>query len=216
MTNSVPLHALTLEGDPKLPALVLLHGRGSDERDLFPLGRMIAPDATIVSVRAPFPAAPWGYGPGYAWYRYLGGTTPEAESFEWGQQSLAAFLESLPDRLGYAPGHVILGGFSQGGTTALGHALRHPDTLRGVMVLSGFLPEHPSVHATPATLATTPIFWGHGTMDPAIPHELAAAGQQALREGGARLTAHSYEGMGHTIGSAEVSDLKAWVTTLAP
>lgn len=214
MTTHVPLHALTLEGNPALPALVLMHGRGSDERDLFPLGRMIAPDATIVSIRAPFPAAPWGYGPGYAWYRYLGGTTPEAESFEWGQESLAACLTSLPDRIGPTPSGIILGGFSQGGTTALGHALRHPGTLAGVIVCSGFLPDHPSVVATAATVGTTPIFWGHGTADPAIPHAFAAAGQQALREEGARLTARSYEGMGHTIGSAEVSDLKTWIADL--
>jgi phospholipase/carboxylesterase len=210
----VPLHSLIVEGDPDAPALVLLHGRGSDERDLFPLGRMLHPDATIVSVRAPFPAAPWGYGPGYAWYRYIGGTTPEPESFEWGQQSLTAFLETLPERLGGLTGGIVLGGFSQGGTTALGQLLRRPGSVRGVMVCSGFLADHPSVAATAATVGETPIFWGHGTADQAIPHRFGAEGQDALRAAGARLTAHSYEGMGHTIGSAEVADLKAWLAAL--
>jgi phospholipase/carboxylesterase len=206
---------MMLNGEPDAPALVLLHGRGSDERDLFPLGRMLHPDATIISVRAPFPAAPWGYGPGYAWYRYMGGTTPEPESFEWGQQSLRAFLETLPERFGGLPGGIILGGFSQGGTTALGQLLRHPGSLRGVIVCSGFLPDHPSVSTTPDTVGTTPLFWGHGTADAAIPHEFGAAGQRALREAGAVLSAHSYEGMGHTIGSAEVADLKRWLESLS-
>jgi phospholipase/carboxylesterase len=205
---------MILEGDHDAPALVLLHGRGSDERDLFPLGRMLHPDATIVSVRAPFPAAPWGYGPGYAWYRYIGGTTPEPESFEWGQQSLTAFLETLPERFGGLTGGIILGGFSQGGTTALGQLLRHPGSVKGVMVCSGFLADHPSVAATPAAVGATPIFWGHGTADQAIPHRFGADGQDALRAAGAKLTAHSYEGMGHTIGSAEVADLKAWLAAL--
>lgn len=214
MTDIVPLHALTLEGEPDAPALVLLHGRGSDERDLFPLGRMLDSRATIVSVRAPFPAAPWGYGSGYAWYRYLGGTTPEPESFEWSQRSLSAFLETLHDRFGGLPGGIVLGGFSQGGTTALGKLLRHPDSVRGLFVCSGFLADHPSVAATPETVGTTPIFWGHGTADASIPHDVGAAGQEALRRAGARLTAHSYEGMGHTIGSAELADLKGWLAGL--
>ena len=214
MSSIVPLHALTLEGDPEAPALVLMHGRGSDERDLFPLGRMLHPHATIVSVRAPFPAAPWGYGTGYAWYRYIAGTTPDPESFEWGQQSLTAFLETLPARFDGLPGGIILGGFSQGGTTALGQLRRHPGSVRGVMVCSGFLADHPSVTVTPATVGTTPIFWGHGTDDMAIPHEHGAAGQHALRMADARLTSHSYEGMGHTIGSAEVADMKAWLASL--
>jgi len=210
----VPLHSMILEGDHDAPALVLLHGRGSDERDLFPLGRMLHPEATIVSVRAPFPAAPWGYGPGYAWYRYIGGTTPEPESFEWGQQSLTAFLETLPERFGGLAGGIILGGFSQGGTTALGQLLRHPGSVKGVMVCSGFLADHPSVAATAAAVGDTPIFWGHGTADQAIPHRFGADGQDALRAAGAKLTAHSYEGMGHTIGSAEVGDMKAWLAAL--
>jgi phospholipase/carboxylesterase len=210
----VPLHSMILEGDHDAPALVLLHGRGSDERDLFPLGRMLHPEATIVSVRAPFPAAPWGYGPGYAWYRYIGGTTPEPESFEWGQQSLTAFLKTLPERFGGLPGGMVLGGFSQGGTTALGQLLRHPGSVKGVMVCSGFLADHPTVEATPATVGATPIFWGHGTADQAIPHRFGAEGQDTLRAAGAALTAHSYEGMGHTIGSAEVADLKAWLAAL--
>lgn len=215
MSAIVPLHSMILEGDHDAPALVLLHGRGSDERDLFPLGRMLHPEATIVSVRAPFPAAPWGYGPGYAWYRYIGGTTPEPESFEWGQRSLTAFLQTLPERFGGLKGGIVLGGFSQGGTTALGQLLRHPGSVKGVMVCSGFLADHPTVAATPATVGDTPIFWGHGTADQAIPHRLGNEGQDALRAAGARLTAHSYEGMGHTIGSAEVGDMKAWLAALA-
>ena len=82
------------------------------------------------------------------------------------------------------------------------------------MVCSGFLADHPTVAATPHTVGTTPIFWGHGTADMAIPHEHGAAGQHALRMANARLTSHSYEGMGHTIGSAEVADMKAWLAAL--
>jgi phospholipase/carboxylesterase len=211
-----PLTALISEGDADAPVIVLLHGRGSDERDLFALGRELHPRATVVSVRAPFPAAPWGYGPGWAWYRFMGGTTPEPESFERGQVALAGFLDGLPARLGRpipAPS-LILGGFSQGGTSALAFALRHPGRVGAVLVFSGFLASHPSV-AVPQGLST-PIWWGHGTADGAIPYANGEAGWQALLAAGAALTTASYPGMGHTISAEELSDAATWVQRTVP
>ena len=154
--------ALIAEGAVDAPVIVLLHGRGSDERDLFPLGRELHAEATIVSIRAPFDAAPWGYGPGWAWYRFLGGTTPEPDSFAAGQAALEGYLQELPDRLGRAipTRSLVLGGFSQGGTTALAQLLRRPGSAAAVMVFSGFLATHPTVSATPERVGTTPIWWG--------------------------------------------------------
>ncbi len=207
-----PLYALHQAGDPTHPPLLLLHGRGSDEQDLLPLGRELHPSLPIHSVRAPFEAAPWGYGPGYAWYRYLHGSTPEATSFEAGQDALTAFVNS---RAGAERGYVI-GGFSQGGTSALAHALRHPDRVLGVLVFSGFLADHPSITLRPEQVGTTPIFWGHGTADPAIPHAIALAGQQRLAAAGANLTVRHYEGMPHRIAMDELQDAAAWLAGVLP
>ena len=211
MAQAGPLETLIDAGSPSGPVLVLLHGRGSDERDLLPIGRMLHAGATTISVRAPFPAAPWGYGPGYAWYRFLGGTRPEAESFERGQDALSQLITELPARLGRDPASVILGGFSQGGTSSLAYLMRHPGALRGVMVFSGFLADHPSVTVTPERVRRTPIFWGHGTADPAVPFAAAEAGWSELRAAGARLDARTYPGMPHTISPAELEDARAWL-----
>lgn len=187
------------EGPGTAPVLVLLHGRGADEGDLLPVGRMIGGEATVVTPRAPFPAAPWGYGPGWAWYRYLSGTTPEPESFIDGQHRLDAFLAGIRGQLGREDSPLLIGGFSQGGTASLAWALRHPGEAAGVLVFSGFLADHPEVEATTATVGTTPIWWGHGTADPAIPFRHAEAGWATLRAAGATLETHAYEGIGHTI-----------------
>src|SRR5690606_8620097 len=125
--------------------LVLLHGRGSDERDLMGLRPHLPPELVLVSPRAPFPGAPWGYGPGWAWYRFLGEDRPEPESFERSQEALGELLDALPARLALTPGEVLAGDFSQGGTMALAFALREPGRLAGVMNFSGFLADHPSV-----------------------------------------------------------------------
>jgi phospholipase/carboxylesterase len=204
------LHALVVAGDPTLPAIVLLHGRGSDERDLLPIGRMLHPSATIISVRAPFDAAPWGYGPGYAWYRFLGGTTPESASFLAGQEALAEFLSSLPTRFGVIQGF-ILGGFSQGGTSALAYGFMDPGVPRGILTFSGFLADHPEAAVSAETVGITPIFWGHGTADTVVPFEHAEAGWETLRAVGAKLTAHAYPQMGHSISAQEIADAKEWL-----
>jgi phospholipase/carboxylesterase len=206
LADNPALHALSEPGDASSPIIVLLHGRGSDERDLFPLGRMLHPEATVHSVRAPFDAAPWGYGPGFAWYRFLGGTTPESESFESGQTALAQFIDQLPKQ-----NPLIIGGFSQGGTSALAYMMRNPGRANGVMVFSGFLADHPSVTVTKERVGNTPIWWGHGTADPAIPFAAAEAGWRTLSEAGANLETHKYPGMSHTISEQELRDAATWL-----
>jgi phospholipase/carboxylesterase len=215
MSEVSALHAVIERGPATGPVIVLLHGRGSDERDLLPIGRMLAADATTVSVRAPFPAAPWGYGPGYAWYRFLGGTTPESDSFVRGQDALAAFLAALPAQLDRPDSPILLGGFSQGGTSSLAYAMRNPGAVSGVLVFSGFLADHPSVAVTEARVRNPPIFWGHGTADPAVPYIAAEMGWTALRAAGATLEAHTYPGMSHSISEPELEDARRWLAALS-
>lgn len=212
-----PLHALIEHRTGDGPLLVLLHGRGSDERDLFPLGRMLSTTATVASPRAPFPGAPWGYGGGWAWYQFLGGTTPESVSFEAGQAALHQFITTLRHENGSALTRpLVLAGFSQGGTSALAWALRHPGDAAAVMVFSGFMADHPTVRATPTTVGTTNFWWGHGTADPAVPFAAAEQGWALLREAGASLEEKRYPGMGHTIGPETLADARDFLRRKVP
>jgi len=159
------------------PLIVLLHGRGANEADLQPLASKLPAGAIATFPRAPFPAAPWGYGPGWAWYRFLGRDRPEPESFSASLDALEAFLDSLPGKLPVRPGPLVLGGFSQGGTLSMAFALTRPGRVPLVLNFSGFLANHPAVAATPDTVRGTRFFWGHGTRDPNIPFELAVEGR---------------------------------------
>ena len=192
------------------PLVVLLHGRGADRFDLLNLAPHLAPGAVVVTPQAPHSGTPWGYGPGWAWYRYLGGNTPEPESFEQSQQALAEFLTELPSRLPVRTGPVVLGGFSQGGTMSVGYALRNPGAVPLALCLSGFLADHPTVRATPESVRGTRFFWGHGTMDPSIPFELGEEGRAALRAAGAELETGDYP-IGHGISPDEARDIREWM-----
>ena len=192
------------------PLVLLLHGRGSDRFDLAGLAPHIAPGAVVATPQAPHPGLPWGYGPGWAWYRFLGANRPEPESFEASQALLGAFLGEIRDALPVRTGPLVLGGFSQGGVMSMGYALRNPGAVPLVMNFSGFLADHPSVHPTPESVAGTRFWWGHGTMDPQIPFELARQGRALLAGAGADLTTRDYPTV-HGITPEEARDARAWL-----
>lgn len=192
-----------------IPWLVLLHGRGADEQDLLTLAEFF-PDHLVVAPRAPFVAVQWNYGPGYAWYRYLGGTTPDPEHFEHSQNELHALITALPNLLEFRPGPLFLGGFSQGGTMSMGYALRNPSVVTTVLNLSGFLPEHPSIQVTPETVGDTCFYWAHGLFDSAIPHQVAQQGRRQLQAANACLAAVDPP-IGHTISRNSITDIQTLI-----
>jgi phospholipase/carboxylesterase len=195
------------------PLIVALHGRGSDKSDLISLAPYFPETAMVVTPRAPFPGAPWGYGDGWAWYQFLGGTTPEPQSFVAGQNALAEFMSELPRQLPVEPGPIIMGGFSQGSSTSLAYAVRNPGSVLGVFVLSGLVVSHPSMDAGLTNARGLPVFWGHGTHDVIIPFETAQAGRARLRAEGIDLTTRDY-GMAHSIDAIEIADLRGWMDKL--
>lgn len=201
------------EGDASGKVAVLLHGRGADADDMLGLQRGLPASWTVVAPRAPFPAAPWGYGPGRAWYRYLGEDRPEPESFATSLAQLGEFLDGLPAALDHTPSQLVIGGFSQGGTVSLGYALSRAGA-PAVLNFSGFVADHPEVDAARAGELGTRVFWGHGTRDTSIPFSMAVDGRRALQAGGATLQAKDYA-IGHWIDADELRDAVAWVESLA-
>src|SRR5262245_63608355 len=88
--------------------LVLFHGRGADEHDLFPLLDLLDPDRRLLGIT---PRGPLSLPPGGAhWYRLGGIPTPDKETFDASVADLSAFLDGLP----FAADRIVLGGFSQG------------------------------------------------------------------------------------------------------
>jgi phospholipase/carboxylesterase len=182
---------------------VLLHGRGSDKADLQALRPLLPEEWSLLTPQAPFPGAPWGYGPGAAWYRYVEDDRVVEETLDESLATLDHLLADLPDLVGFRPGRVVLGGFSQGGTTSLAYALSRPGSVTAVLNFSGFLTAHAEVDESGSSPPDVPIYWGHGVGDPAIPISLAEKGRSRLRHAGAKLTARDYR-IGHWIAEEEV------------
>ncbi|MCJ7627656.1 MAG: alpha/beta fold hydrolase [Longimicrobiales bacterium] len=183
--------------------------------DLQGLAQLLPSRGTLVTPQAPHSGRPWGYGAGWAWYRYLGQDRAEAESLAESLKAVELFLERLPESLGFRPGPVVLGGFSQGGTTSLAYGLSHPGSVAGVVVLSGFLANQESLVAGAAALSETPVFWAHGTQDPSVPFSSAIEGRNRIRKAGGSIHARDYD-MGHWVSPEEMSDLRDWLEQSIP
>jgi len=189
---------------------VLLHGRGSDKHDLQGLRPHLPEDWLLVTPQAPFSGAAWGYGGGGAWYRYRQEDEVWVDTLEESLARLDTFLTELPGLVGFEPGRIVLGGFSQGGTVSLAHAITRPGSVTAALNFSGFLAAAVQLDETGATPPATPLFWGHGLGDPAIPFALAEQGRARLRRAGAKLLVRDYR-IGHWIVEEEVRDAVAMV-----
>ena len=98
-------------GEPE-GLLCLLHGRGADEHDLFPLLDALDPERRLLGVT---PRAPLSLPPGGAhWYAFYRLGYPDPDTFGAAYPLLLEWL----DGLGFPPERTVLGGFSQGGVMA--------------------------------------------------------------------------------------------------
>jgi phospholipase/carboxylesterase len=167
-------------GEPE-GALVLLHGRGADEHDLFPLLDALDPERRLHGYT---PRAPLALPPGGAhWYVVPRVGYPDPETFAEGYGALTEWFDALP----FEAGDVVLGGFSQGAVMsyALGLGKGRPRT-RALIALSGFIP---TVENWEPDLEPPfpPIAIAHGTYDPVIPVEFGRKARDRLEAAGAEI-----------------------------
>jgi phospholipase/carboxylesterase len=206
LTHRVREPAAAAEG-----ALVLLHGRGTDEHDLLPLADALDPERRLLAITARAPLTFPGQ-PGAHWYVVRRVGFPDEETFAATYARLGAWLDALPEALGVPWERTVLGGFSQG--TAMSFALGlGPDrpAPAGLLALSGFIPSVPGFAPVLSGREGFPVALGHGVADPVIPIDFAHAARERLLAAGVDLLYRETPGMGHTIDPAFVPELRAWL-----
>jgi phospholipase/carboxylesterase len=199
------------EGDPE-GALVLLHGRGTDENDLFPLLDELDPDRRLLgaTARGPLSLPPGGS----HWYVIRQVGSPDPETFHATYALAGGWLDGLLAEHGIPPERAILGGFSQGAamTHALGLGAGRP-RLAGLIALSGFIPQVEGFELGDVT--GLPVAIGHGIYDPVISVEFGREARDRLIQAGADVT-YRESPMPHTIDPAFLADLRGWVSARVP
>lgn len=205
------------EGEGPAPALLLLHGVGSHEGDLFRLAPSLDPRFHLFSLRAPVVLGPGSYG----WFHVEftpQGSVIEPEEAEASRRALIAFIEALPAARGIDPRRVYSMGFSQGAIMTLALVYTRPDLLAGAVALAGrtlpelFAEEGPLAGhlAPPEALEGLPVFVGHGLHDEVLGVHHARATRERLQAYPVRLTYREYD-MGHFIGEACLEEVRRWL-----
>ncbi len=192
------------------PLLVLLHGYGSDERDLMGLASYVDPRFQVVSVRAPQVLETGGY----AWFAVQFtpfGLVLDHEQAQESRRQLEAWLEGLIAALGVDRRRVFLLGFSQGAGMALGAAMHRPDLVAGVAFLSGLVVPQMMPTGDLEPLRGLSVLMTHGRQDPLLPIARGRASRALLEQLPVRLVYREFE-MGHEIDGASLAEVQAWLT----
>ena len=189
-------------------SLVLLHGRGADERDLFPLLDELDPERRLLGLT---PRGPLSLPPGGAhWYRLAGIPTPDHDTFWPSFELLSGLLDELPRP-------VVLGGFSQGAVMSWALGLGRGAAARpaAIVALSGFLPVVEGLELDVTGLDGHPIAIGHGTYDDVISVQYGRQARQFVQEAGADLLYREYP-LPHTIDPGFLPELRDVVERATP
>ena len=194
------------EGEPA-GLLVLFHGRGSDEHDLFPLLDELDPQRRLLGVT---PRGPLSLPPGGAhWYAFQEVGYPDPATFRETYAAVADWLD------GFDFEHVVLGGFSQGAVMTyalgLGEGRPRPDAL---VALSGFMPTVPGFELS-LEPPVPPVAIGHGTYDPVISVEFSRRARDLLEAEGGEVLYREYP-LPHAVDPAFLAELAPWIAEKLP
>jgi phospholipase/carboxylesterase len=195
-------------GDPE-GLFLLLHGRGVDENDLYPLCDVLDPERRLLGVtpRGPLTLPPGGY----HWYvvREIG--FPDHDTFHATFDRLSRWLAALGEETGIGIEQTMIGGFSQGAVMsyALGLGAARPSPA-GIMALSGFMPTVEGFSLQLEGREGLRVAIGHGLYDPIMDVSWAREARSRLEAAGIEVL-YRESPIPHTIDPEFVPELQTWL-----
>jgi len=196
--------------EQKAPLLLLLHGYGSDENDLFSFASELPGHYFIISARAPIPMQPYGN----AWYAisidHEGVKTSDNDGARVSRDRIANFIDEATKAYNLDPFNVTLLGFSQGTILSYGVALSYPEKVKNLIGLSGYINEEIIDLKSPAAYAHLNIYNSHGTVDQVIPIDAARQTPEYLEKIGITSSLSEFP-VGHGVHPTNFYEFKTWL-----
>jgi phospholipase/carboxylesterase len=193
------------------PLLLMLHGIGSNEEDLFGLAPYLDGRFLVASARAPVVMGPGSYG----WFNIEFTPRGMLADIEQAKKSLGAlpgFVDELVEAYGADGARVYLMGFSQGAMMSLALALVEPERIAGAVLMSGRFPAQALEHEPDASaLAGKPFMVTHGLYDPVLPVAEGRVVRDKLKQLAVELTYREYP-MAHEVSMESLRDVAAWLS----
>jgi len=194
-----------------MPLLIMLHGYGSDENDLFSFAAELPEKLLIISVRAPYKMQPFGN----AWYAI----NFDAEKGKWNDnvqakqsvELIAKFINEVTSEYKVDKKNVTLLGFSQGSILSYAVALTYPEKVKNIVALSGYvnhdiLPEN----LKEQDYSNLDFYCSHGSVDQVIPPDWARQTQPFLNTLNIKNTYSEFP-VGHGVAPQNFYEFKEWL-----
>ena len=155
------------------PVLILLHGYGSDENDLFSFAQELPEELFIISAKAPYPMQPYGN----AWYAI----NFDVDKGKWSDNNeaiksrdlIAQFIDQISEAYPIDKDNINLLGFSQGCILSFAVAFTYPEKLKNIIGLSGYVNEDLFTLKSKDAYKNLNIYSSHGSVDQVIPVDWA-------------------------------------------
>lgn len=192
------------------PLLLLIHGYGSNEADLFSFASELPDEYYVVSCRAPYDLQ---YG-SYAWYAINFDADQnkfsDHEQAKSSRDRIAQFIDELLENYPIDKSKVTLVGFSQGSVLSYAVALTYPEKIQQVAALSGYLDMETVDQKSADAYSHLRIFASHGTVDQVIPIDWARKISPALDQLGIKNVFREYP-VGHGVAPQNFFDFRNWL-----
>ena len=193
------------------PLLIMCHGYGSDENDLFSFADELPEELFIISVRAPYTMQPYGN----AWYTInfdaVQGKWSDNEQAKESRDIIATFIDEATKTYPVNKNNVTLLGFSQGTILSYAVALTYPEKVKNVIALSGYI----NKDILPEDIETKDyshldFYCSHGSVDQVIPVDWARQTPQFLKDLNIKHVYSEFP-VGHGVAPQNFYDFKDWL-----
>ncbi|MCD8447859.1 alpha/beta hydrolase [Tenacibaculum finnmarkense] len=192
------------------PLLILLHGYGSNEDDLFSFAQELPEDLLIVSAQAPYQMG----GGAFAWYAInfdaVKGKFSDLEQAATSVTKIAGFIDEIKEKYNTNPDKTFVLGFSQGAILSYALSLNYPNKVQHVIALSGYIDENLIKNQQENTKITTDYYISHGTVDQVIPVDWARKAPVFLEENNLKNEYSEYN-VGHGVAPQNFYSFKTWI-----
>ena len=195
----------------KAPAIIMLHGYGSDENDLFSFADELPSNYAIISLKAPIVMQPYGN----AWYHIHfdnnNGKFSDDEQAITSRELVVKCIDEVISKYKVDPKNITLLGFSQGTILSFSVALSYPEKIKNVIGLSGYINENILVkNYTDNDFSKLNIYSSHGSVDQVIPVDWARKTKPFLQNIGIHCDYSEFP-VGHGVAPQNFYELKEWL-----
>ncbi|OCT10717.1 esterase [Paenibacillus pectinilyticus] len=194
-----------MDSDKKYPVIFTLHGKGSNEKNMFNLLAPVADDFIIIGIRGNL-----RLGSGYQYYDLKSLGNPIREMFDEAAKQLEAFIHYVTEKYPIDPGKRYLLGFSQGAILSMTLALTMGDKLKGIVSLNGYVPDFVKSEYPLRSVKNVSVFISHGEYDSVFPVRIGHETAAYFKELAPRLTFNLYP-TDHGVSEENQFDFLNWL-----